>query len=462
MIQEERIQHLSQKPFQKGKYVLYWVQASPRVACNHAYQYAVREANRLSLPLLACFDLVPGYPEARRPQYRFMIEGLLGLSRSLEEQGIQFVIRTGAPGTAPLALGDDAALVVTDRGYLRIQDRWRRQVADGIACPLIQVETNVVVPVSSASPKEEWSAATFRTKITPQIERFLVPLEQKRPARSSLGMMDAGSMKELTTASMLAAVAADASGASGSLQPDPLPWSGGEKAAIERLTGFIRRDLDRFPADRNNPNAGALSCMSPYLHFGQISPVFIAQEILASRSPAAGTYLEELIVRRELAMNFVHYNPDYDEYAGLPDWAKKTLSRHSADRREYTYRLDEFASAQTHDPSWNAAQREMVLTGKMHGYMRMYWGKKIIEWSETPEEAFRTALALNNRYELDGRDPNGYAGVAWCFGKHDRAWQERPVFGKIRYMNAAGLRRKFDVDRYVARIEALSDGTNRE
>ena len=142
-------------------------------------------------------------------------------------------------------------------------------------------------------------------------------------------------------------------------------------------------------------------------------------------------------------------------YSGLPDWAKKTLSRHSADRREYSYRFDEFESARTHDPYWNAAQREMVLTGKMHGYMRMYWGKKILEWSETPEEAYRTALSLNNRYELDGRDPNGYAGVAWCFGKHDRAWQERPVFGKIRYMNAAGLKRKFDANRYVTRIEAL-------
>lgn len=454
MIQEERIQHLSKKPFQKGRYVLYWVQAAPRVACNHAYQYAVREANRLSLPLLACFDLTPGYPEATSPHYRFMIEGLLSLSSALEEQGVLFTILTGVPGAAPLALGADAALVVTDRGYLRIQDGWRDQVADELECPLIQVETNVVVPVSAASPKEEWSAATFRTKITPQIERFLVPLEQKRPARSSLGV-DPGSKKELPAESLLAGVLRDTPPSSSSLQPDPLPWSGGENAAIEQLTGFIRRDLDRFPAGRNDPNAGALSCMSPYLHFGQISPVFIAQKVLASKSPAAGTYLEELIVRRELAMNFVHYNPNYDDYSGLPDWAKKTLTRHSADLREYSYRLDEFESAKTHDPSWNAAQREMVLTGKMHGYMRMYWGKKILEWSETPEEAYRTALSLNNQYELDGRDPNGYAGVAWCFGKHDRAWQERPVFGKIRYMNAAGLKRKFDVGRYVTRIEAL-------
>jgi deoxyribodipyrimidine photo-lyase len=454
MIQEERIQVLSQKPLRNGRYVLYWMQAAPRVACNHAYQYAVRKANGLSLPLLACFNLAPGYPEAARPHYRFMIEGLLALTAALKEEQVQFVILTGAPGTAPLALGEDAALVVTDRCYLRFQDRWREQVAAGLECPLVQVETNVVVPVSTASPKEEWSAATFRTKITPQIGRFLAPLEQKKPARSSLAM-DAGSVKELTAESLLAGVIGDTPGTSGSLQPDPLPWSGGENAARERLKRFILENLDRYPADRNDPNAGSLSCMSPYLHFGQISPVFIAQKILASKSPSAATYLEELIVRRELSTNFVHYNPRYDDYSGLPDWAKKTLSRHSADRREYSYRFNEFESARTHDPYWNAAQREMVLKGKMHGYMRMYWGKKILEWSETPEEAYRTALSLNNRYELDGRDPNGYAGVAWCFGKHDRAWQERPVFGTIRYMNAAGLKRKFDANRYVTRIEAL-------
>ena len=156
-------------------------------------------------------------------------------------------------------------------------------------------------------------------------------------------------------------------------------------------------------------------------------------------------------------MNFVQYNPWYDQLQGLPDWAQKTLALHAGDLREYTYTLQEFATARTHDPYWNAAQVEMVSTGKMHGYMRMYWGKKILEWSETPEIGYQIALTLNNRYELDGRDPGGYAGVAWCFGKHDRAWAERPVFGKVRYMNAAGLRRKFDADRYVARIEALSD-----
>jgi deoxyribodipyrimidine photo-lyase len=198
--------------------------------------------------------------------------------------------------------------------------------------------------------------------------------------------------------------------------------------------------------------------MSPYLHFGQVSPIQIALKVRqASGKPKAAkeAYLEELIVRRELSMNFVHFNAHYDSYEALPEWAKKTLETHKKDRREYLYSPNELEHAQTHDSYWNAAQKEMVATGKMHNYMRMYWGKKILEWSPTPEEAFGIALNLNNKYEMDGRDPNAFAGVAWCFGKHDRPWPERPIFGKVRYMNDRGLRRKFDIEGYVRRVESL-------
>ena len=198
--------------------------------------------------------------------------------------------------------------------------------------------------------------------------------------------------------------------------------------------------------------------MSPYLHFGQISPLYIALKVQQSREKppqAKEAFLEELIVRRELSMNFVYYDAHYDSISCLPAWAKTTLANHEKDRREYIYTLAQFEQARTHDPYWNAAQKEMVLTGKMHNYMRMYWGKKILEWSKTPKRAYETALYLNNKYELDGRDPNGFAGVAWCFGKHDRAWKERPIFGKVRYMNAAGLKRKFNIDAYVQRINKL-------
>lgn len=197
--------------------------------------------------------------------------------------------------------------------------------------------------------------------------------------------------------------------------------------------------------------------MSPYLHFGQISPLEIALEVQdAGQQIGQEVYLEELIVRRELSINFVHRNPLYDQYEALPEWARKTLGKHEDDPREYLYDLDTFEAAQTHDPYWNAAQEEMVLTGKMHNYMRMYWGKKILEWSDTPRTAFETTLFLNNKYELDGRDANSFAGVAWCFGKHDRPWKERPVFGTVRYMNANGLKRKFDIESYVQQIKAHS------
>ena len=197
--------------------------------------------------------------------------------------------------------------------------------------------------------------------------------------------------------------------------------------------------------------------MSPYLHFGQISPLYIALEVLKTSGKAQDVFIEELIVRRELSHNFVFYNDKYDSFDCLPPWAKRTLNFHKVDKREYIYTLRDFESAKTHDPYWNAAQKEMVLTGKMHGYMRMYWGKKILEWSRTPQTGFKIALELNNKYELDGRGANAFAGVAWCFRKHDRAWADRPVFGKVRYMNAAGLKRRFDADAYVEKINSLGE-----
>lgn len=451
MIQPERIRHLNERPVRKGTYVLCWMQASPRLSCNHALQYAIRQANRLGLPVVAFFSLVPGYPEAAPAHYRFMLEGLDGLRKSLAESGIQLVIRVGPPLLHLPDLSGEAALVVTDRGYLPVAKEWKESVARQISCHLTQVESDVVVPVESASPKEEWAAATFRPKINAGLDRFLVSIEEQQPDISSLALDIGGDDTHLPSA-LIPRLVPDTG-----LSQHDLPWTGGERAAHDILDRFLRERLGRYVAGRNDPNAGALSDLSPYLHFGQISPLEIALRVLATGHPDARVYLEELIVRRELAVNFVHYNQDFASYDGLPAWARKTLTDHAGDHREYTYTLKEFETAQTHDPYWNAAQQEMVLTGKMHGYLRMYWGKKILEWTKTPEDGFSIALALNNRYELDGRDPNGYAGVAWCFGKHDRAWPERPIFGKIRYMNANGLKRKFDADRYVARIDELKE-----
>jgi len=239
----------------------------------------------------------------------------------------------------------------------------------------------------------------------------------------------------------------------------PVPQFKGESSeALRRIERFTKDSLKHYHSLRSDPGQQHQSRLSPYLHFGQISPLTIALRVKAARgapAEAKEAFLEELIVRRELAFNFVYYEAQYDSYACLPDWARATLQAHRNDKRQYLYSREQLERAATHDPYWNAAMDEMRLTGLMHGYMRMYWGKKILEWSESPEQAFVTALYLNNRYFLDGRDPNSYAGVDWCFGKHDRPWPERQIFGKVRFMADSGLRRKFDMDAYLQRIDRL-------
>jgi deoxyribodipyrimidine photo-lyase len=238
--------------------------------------------------------------------------------------------------------------------------------------------------------------------------------------------------------------------------PAVSPWfKGGTREAKKRLRRFLRRDLAHYDANSNQPQTDRISHLSPYLHFGQISPVYIASQVKASGQGLGidrAAFLEQLIVRRELALNFVHYTDDYDRYTCLPQWARKTLADHARDRRPALYDRPALEAAQTHDPYWNAAMLEMKHTGFMHNYMRMYWGKKILEWTQEPEEAFNTTLALNNKYFLDGRDPNSYAGVAWIFGLHDRPWPQRPIFGKVRYMAASGLERKCDIRAYVQKV----------
>ena len=313
---------------------------------------------------------------------------------------------------------------------------------------LYEVETNLIVPIEEASVKEDFSAGTFRPRITKKLDRFLVPLRQSKLRYDSLGLKFA-TFNIDDTDKALSQLDVDRSVTKAGC------FQGGTNRAKRHLSDFLQNKLNNFAELRNDPSADCVSNMSPYLHFGQISPLFIALEVSKRSGGGKNAYIEELIVRRELSHNFVSYNRDYDTYAAMPPWALRTLNFHARDKRQYVYSLEQFEKAQTHDPYWNAAQKEMVLTGKMHGYMRMYWGKKILEWSRNPRAGFKIALYLNNKYELDGRDPNAFAGVAWCFGKHDRAWAERPIFGKVRYMNAAGLKRKFDADAYIKKVQAL-------
>ena len=442
MIHQQRIQQLNDQTLRSGDSVVYWMQASQRVLDNHALEYAIQRANKLSKPLVVFFGLTTLFPEANERHYFFMLEGLQETAQSLEKQGIAFFIQQVSPEKGIISIAKNASLVVVDRGYLRIQRQWRQYAAQHLRCPLVQVETDVVVPIETVSQKEEYAAATIRPKILKHLKTFLKPLTSSPLQHSSFKYyfetLDLSNISRLVSELPL-----DHTVKQSSL------FHGGTAHALRFLRRFIQQKHSLFSELRNDPSKEYCSNMSPYLHFGQISPLSIALKNHAINDSNTEAYLEELIIRRELSMNYVYYNSKYDSFYGLPSWAKTTLLRHVKDSRNYIYTREELEQAQTHDPYWNAAQQEMVQTGKMQGYMRMYWGKKILEWARSPQDAYQIALWLNNRYELDGRDPNGFAGVAWCFGKHDRAWKERPIFGKVRYMNDAGLTRKFDMKRYT-------------
>jgi len=378
-----------------------------------------------------------------------MLEGLKEVSNSLEKIGIKTIVLTKSPEKGIVDLAKDSCLIVVDKGYIKTIKQWHKVAAGQVKCPLIEGEDNVVIPVDEVSGKEEYSAATIRPKIMKKRQNYLTKLGETKPVKNSLDLefatLNLNDDKEISDPNLDESV-------------KPVGYfKGGSSEASKHLENFIKNKLSDYPEHKNDPNADCLSNLSPYLHFGQISPIYITSKILEApvSKAAKEAYLEEVIVRRELSVNYVNFNKNYDSFDGLPEWAKRTLLSHKKDPRDYLYSLKELENAKTHDPYWNAAQNEMLITGKMHGYMRMYWGKKLIEWTDNPEKAFKIALHLNDKYELDGRDPNGYAGVAWCFGKHDRPWKERQIFGIVRYMNSDGLRRKFDADKYVQKINEL-------
>jgi len=450
-VEPERCRRLNAAPARGGEYVLYWMQSSHRSEENPALRYAVERADRARLPVVAYFGLWPSYPGGNLRHLTFLLEGLADAARSLEDLGIRSVIRIERPDSGVLALAKNASSVVVDRGYLRLPRAWCGTVAGECRCPLVQVEANVVVPVETASPKEEYSAATFRPKVSRLLDRFLRPVQTTPPERSSLDL-DLSTLAGISPGAILSRVEINRS-----VTPSPV-FAGGTSEANRRFGAFLENGLDGFTRRRSDPGEDGGSGMSPYLHYGQISPVTLAVLAREHGGEGAAGFLEELVVRRELAANFVHYNDHYDGFPCLPAWAQRTLGLHRDDPREFLYTRDEFERAGTHDPYWNAAQRQVVHAGMMQGYMRMYWGKKVMEWSASPEEGYATALFLNDRYGLDGRDPSGYAGVAWCFGKHDRPWRERGIYGTVRSMTARGLERKFTMDRYLERVRRLSAG----
>ncbi|MEP6955574.1 MAG: deoxyribodipyrimidine photo-lyase, partial [Chthoniobacterales bacterium] len=452
-VEPERITSLNTSEVAEGRYVLYWMQQAQRATSNHALEYAIARANELQQPLLVAFGLMDDYPEANARHYSFMLDGLRDVGEALEQRGIPFVLKRGAPAGVALRLGRAASLIVCDRGYLQPQKEWRTRVAQEARCPVMQVESDVVVPVHAASEKREYAARTLRPKLARLWPKYLQPLESVVLEQSGMELASGG-LDWRNPEVVLRKLKVDRS-----VAPVPEHFRGGALEAEKIFHRFCDGLLGDYKDTRNQPQTNNVSQMSKYLHFGQISPVWLALQA-RERLPEVeqinvDSFIDELLVRRELSMNWVEFTAGYEGYECLPDWTQKTLAEHARDPRPYLYSRAQLESAVTHDPYWNAAMNEMRFTGYMHNHMRMYWGKKILEWSATPEEAHATALALNNRFFLDGRDANSFANIAWVFGQHDRPWFERPVFGKVRYMNAAGLERKCDIKAYVAKVNAL-------
>ncbi len=371
MIQEDRISYLNEKEEQEGNYIIYWMQAAQRIKYNQALETAIRIANKRSLPLVVYFEINTDFPEANLRHYYFMLEGLQEVKQNFKNMGINMVI--GYPKdnryTNLSSLAKRAVMIITDYGYLRFQNEWREKYAQELPCLMIQVESNIVVPVESASNKEEFNAVTFRKKVQRLLPYYLKPMEMSEPKQTSLNLnLDLLSFPLDDVRESIKRLAID-----NSVPPSPV-FRGGENQAENLLDEFINKKIYRFSTLRNDPSQDFLSHMSPYLHFGQISPLYIALKLKA-KAPAEAyrLYLEELIVRRELAINHVFYNEYYDQFKGLPRWARTTLEKHQSDPRKLVYSLAELEHALTHDPFWNAAQLEMMITGKMHGYMRMYW-----------------------------------------------------------------------------------------
>ncbi len=453
-IQPERIRTLNDMPTREGHYVLYWMQSAVRSMDNHALEYAIQQANTLELPLLVCFGLWADYPEANARHFQFLLEGLQDVEGNLARRKIRFVVQKGEPFAVAEKLAQAAAMVIVDRNYLRHHKRWYRQLA-GLNCLVEQVETDVVVPVEMVSHKREYAARTIRPRIHKHLDQFLIDLITTPIENSSLNL----DIERIDLSDIPAII--DNLNVDKSVRPVSHLFKGGENAAKATLRRFLANRFHDYDDHRNQPQTNNVSYMSMYLHYGHISPLHVALQIKASNVGGENekSYIEELIVRRELPMNFCFFEDDYDKYSALPDWPKKTLAEHRDDERPVRYTRGEMESAETHDDFWNAAMREMIYTGYMHNYMRMYWGKKILEWCSTPEYAHETLLYFNNKYFLDGRDANSFSNALWIFGLHDRPWKEREIFGKVRYMSYNGLKRKAKMPAYIEKVERFVQNT---
>lgn len=457
-IERERIRQLNKASIKTGaKYVLYWAQMNRRVDSNHALLHAAELANRLKLPLLYYEGLTCSYPLANDRLHTFILQGVPETAKRLAKLGVgyHFYLRkhSSDPNDLVYRLATDAAALVTDDYPTFIARRHNTRVPDKLDVPYYVVDSSCIVPMRNME-KHEYAAYTIRPKIQRQLGQYLKPTDRLKVHHRFNAPNPAWHID--VTRENVEKLAGECE-IDHAVEPS-LAFEGGRRTAEKALDYFLRKNLRRYAKARNEPAEHATSNLSPYLHFGQISSLEIAlavQEYAEAHKLVATEYLEELIVRRELAFNHALFAQGPESFEGLPDWAWETMQKHARDRRTPCYTRNQLELAETYDELWNATQKEMLLRGKIHGYYRMYWGKKIIEWSPSYREAFDTMVYLHDRYALDGRDPNTYTNILWCFGLHDRPWSERPVFGKLRYMSLEGMKRKTHVQIYVEEIRML-------
>ncbi|MBA3440958.1 MAG: deoxyribodipyrimidine photolyase [Pyrinomonadaceae bacterium] len=436
----------------EARYVLYWMQLFKRTTHNHALNLAIRMANERKLPLVVYEGLKYYYPWASDRLHTFILEGVAEKKREFERQGIRYLFylqrNERDPRRTVARLSKDAALIVTDDFPCFIIPEHNRRITSQVQVPVYAVDSNGIIPLS-AFDKEEFAARTIRPKIKRLLPKHLglVPTEAVNHKAPTLEVdCPETEVTERNIPELVGQCAIDHT-----VAPSPL-YHGGTEAGRKRLHHFVQHILPNYHDSRNDPSIDGVSRLSSYLHFGFLSAFEIVEAVTDSDAPqeAKDAYLEELIVRRELGYNMTRFNPRYDSLEALPDWAKKTMQEHIDDPRPALLPPEQIEAGESYDELWDATQRELLRTGEIHNYARMLWGKKVIEWCSTYEEAFRLLELMNNKYALDGRNPNSYAGILWCFGKHDRAWgPERPVFGKLRYMTSQSMARKFNARKYI-------------
>ncbi|MBV8514748.1 MAG: deoxyribodipyrimidine photo-lyase [Acidobacteria bacterium] len=435
-------------PDPDGTCVVYWMQRAQRGRDNPALDFAVEAANVLGKPVVVFFAPRP-FPPANLRHYSFVVQGIPDIAEALEKRGIGFVLRP-FPDHSLLKFCDEVrpALVVGDENPIRQAEGWRVTVAKKLKLPLWTVDADVIVP-SKLLEKEQYAAHTIRPRLQARLKEFLIaPANPKaKIAWKNPRTLESLGPAEITLESLTNGWKIDRS-----TQPVS-SWHGGSTEAHRLLKDFICRKLERYTRDRHHPETEGTTRLSTYLHFGHIGPHTIALAVQNADAPSVTkeAFLNQLITWRELSINLVHFNSNYDNFDCGEPWAHRSLAKHAKDPRPVVYSEKQLENAETHDPLWNAAQMQMVSTGWMHNYLRMYWAKKILEWTPSPAQAYQIAIRLNDKYELDGRDPNGYAGIAWSIvGKFDRPWFERPIFGQIRYMSGASTGKKFDSKKYIA------------